>query len=69
MRSFLLLVTLSIFSVACSSYIAEVGDLYDIDTGEEIVVLPSAELKIPKNLDILPAPTPGGENLTDPIKK
>ncbi len=69
MRSFLLLVTCAIFCVACSSDKAEVVDLYDIDTGEEIVVLPSAELKIPKNLDILPEPTPGGENLTDPIKK
>ena len=69
MRSFLLLVTLSILSVACSSDKAEVVDLYDIDTGEEIVVLPSAELKIPKNLDILPEPTPGGENLIDPVKK
>tara|TARA_Y100000022_G_scaffold91841_1_gene79326 strand:- start:973 stop:1140 length:168 start_codon:yes stop_codon:yes gene_type:complete len=55
--------------MACSSDKAEVVDLYDIDMGEEIVVLPSAELKIPKNLDILPEPTPGGENLTDPVKK
>ena len=69
MRSFLLLVTCAIFCVACSSDKAEVVDLYDIDTGEEIVVLPSAELKIPKNLDVLPEPTPGGENLTDPVKK
>ena len=69
MRSFLLLVTCAIFSVACSSDKAEVVDLYDIDTGEEIVVLPSAELKIPKNLDVLPEPTPGGENLIDPVKK
>jgi len=69
MRSFLLLVTFSIFCVACSSDKAEVVDLYDIDTGEEIVVRPSAELKIPENLDILPEPTPGGENLTDPVKK
>jgi len=69
MRSFLLLFTLSILSVACSSDRAEVVDLYDIDTGEEIVVLPSAELKIPKNLDVLPEPTPGGENLIDPVKK
>ncbi|MEK9840150.1 MAG: DUF3035 domain-containing protein [Paracoccaceae bacterium] len=69
MRSFLLLFTLSILSVACSSDKAEVVDLYDIDTGEEIVVLPSAELKIPKNLDVLPEPTPGGENLIDPVKK
>ena len=51
MRSFLLLVTLSVFSMACSSDKAEVVDLYDIDTGEEIVVLPSPELKIPENLD------------------
>ena len=69
MRSFLLLFSLSILSVACSSDKAEVVDLYDIDTGEEIVVLPSAELKIPKNLDVLPEPTPGGENLIDPVKK
>ena len=64
MRSFLLLVTLSVFSMACSSDKAEVVDLYDIDTGEVIVVLPSAELKIPKNLDAT-----DGENLTDPVKK
>ena len=69
MRSFLLLFTLSILSVACSSDKAEVVDLYDIDTGEEIVVLPAAELKIPKNLDVLPEPTPGGENLIDPVTK
>ena len=59
MRSFLLLVTCAIFCVACGSDKAQVVDLYDIDTGEEIVVLPSPELKIPENLDILPEPTPG----------
>ena len=59
MRSFLLLVTCAIFCVACSSDKAKVVDLYDVDSGEEIVVLPSPELKIPENLDILPEPTPG----------
>jgi len=28
--------------------------------GEEIVVVPSSELKIPENLDVLPEPTPNG---------
>ena len=39
MRSFLLLVTLSVFSMACSSDKAEVVDLYDIDTGEELSLI------------------------------
>jgi hypothetical protein len=48
------------FCSGCSSDNGEVVDLYDIDVGEEIVVVPSNELKIPENLDILPEPTPNG---------
>ena len=44
----------------CSSDNGEVVDLYDIDVGEEIVIVPSSELKIPENLDVLPEPTPNG---------
>tara|TARA_B100001175_G_scaffold166118_1_gene140850 strand:+ start:90 stop:248 length:159 start_codon:yes stop_codon:yes gene_type:complete len=48
------------FCSGCGSDSGEVVDLYDIDVGEEIVVVPSNELKIPENLDILPEPTPNG---------
>ncbi len=33
---------------------------------DEFSVLPSRPLDIPQNLSVLPAPTPGGVNLTDP---
>ena len=48
------------FCSGCSSDNGEVVDLYDIDVGEEIVIVPSSELKIPENLDVLPEPTPNG---------
>ena len=48
------------FCSGCSSDNGEVVDLYDIDVGEEIVVIPSSGLKIPENLDVLPEPTPNG---------
>ena len=48
------------FCLGCSSDNGEVVDLYDIDVGEEIVIVPSSELKIPENLDVLPKPTPNG---------
>jgi len=38
---------------------AAAGSVTAIDVGEEIVVVPSLELKIPKNLDVLPEPTHG----------
>ena len=59
MRSSIFLVSFVVFCSACSSDNDEVVDLYDIDVGEEIVVVPSLELKIPKNLDVLPEPTHG----------
>jgi hypothetical protein len=59
MRSSVFLVIFVIFCSGCSSDNDEVVDLYDIDVGEEIVVVPSLELKIPKNLNALPEPTPG----------
>ena len=52
MRSSTFLVIFLIFCSGCSSDNGEVVDLYDIDVGEKIVVVPSSELKIPKNLDI-----------------
>ena len=58
MRSSTFLVILLIFCSGCSSDNDEVVDLYDIDVGEQIVVVPSSELKIPQNLDVLPEPTP-----------
>ena len=60
MRSPIFSVMFLFFCSGCSSDNGEVVDLYDIDVGEEIVVVPSSELKIPENLDILPKPTPNG---------
>ena len=60
MRSSIYLFILLFFCSGCSSDNGEVVDLYDIDVGEEIVVVPSSELKIPENLDVLPEPTPNG---------
>ena len=60
MRSVIFSVVFLFFCLGCSSDNAEVVDLYDIDVGEEIVVVPSSELKIPENLDFLPEPTPNG---------
>jgi hypothetical protein len=59
MRSSIFLFIFLSFLSACSSDKNQVVDLYDIDVGEQIVVVPSLELKIPKNLDVLPEPTPG----------
>ena len=59
MRSSIFIVMFLFFCSGCGSDIGEVVDLYDIDVGEEIVVVPSLELKIPKNLDVLPEPTHG----------
>ena len=60
MRSSIFLFILLSFCLGCSSDNSEVVDLYDIDVGEEIVVIPSSGLKIPENLDVLPEPTPNG---------
>ena len=60
MRSPIFSVMFLFFCSGCSSDNGEVVDLYDIDVGEEIVVVPSGELKIPENLDVLPEPTPKG---------
>ena len=60
MRSFIFSVMFLFFCSGCSSDNGEVVDLYDIDVGEKIVVVPSSELKIPQNLDVLPEPTPNG---------
>ena len=60
MRLSIFLVVFLICCSGCSSDNGEVVDIYDIDVGEEIVVVPSSELKIPENLDVLPKPTPNG---------
>ena len=60
MRSSIFSVMFLFFCSGCISVNGELVDLYDIDVGEEIVVVPSSELKIPENLDILPKPTPNG---------
>ena len=60
MRSSTFLVIFWIFCSGCSSDNGEVVDLYDIDVGEKIVVVPSSELKIPQNLGVLPEPMPNG---------
>ena len=59
MRSSIFLFIFLNFLSACGSDKNQVVDLYDIDVGAQIVVVPSLELKIPKNLDVLPEPTPG----------
>ena len=60
MRSSIFLIIFLFFCLGCSSDNSGVVDLYDIDVGEEIVVIPSSGLKIPENLDVLPEPTPNG---------
>ena len=60
MRSSIFSVVFLFFCSGCSSNNGEVVDLYDIDVGEEIVVIPSSGLKIPENLDVLLEPTPNG---------
>ena len=60
MRSPIFSVMFLFFCSGCSSDNGGVVDLYDIDVGEEIVIVPSSELKIPENLDVLPEPTPNG---------
>ena len=60
MRSPIFSVMFLFFCSGCNSDNGEVVDLYDIDVGEEIVIVPSSELKIPENLDVLPEPTPNG---------
>ena len=60
MRSSIFLFILLFFCLGCSSDNSELVNLYDIDVGEEIVVIPSSGLKIPENLDVLPEPTPNG---------
>ena len=58
MRSSTFLVIFLIFCSGCSSNNGEVVDRYDIDMGQGILVAPAPELKIPRNLDILPEPVP-----------
>ena len=60
MRSSIFIFILLFFCLGCSLDNSAVVDLYDIDMGEEIVVIPSSGLKIPENLDVLPEPTPNG---------
>lgn len=36
------------------------------NTPDEFLVLPTKPLNMPENLAVLPAPTPGGSNITDP---
>ena len=60
MRSSIFSAIFLFFCPGCSSDNGEVVDLYDIDVSEEIVVVPSDELKIPENLHVLPEPTPNG---------
>ena len=69
MRSYIFIVIILIFCSGCGSDSSEVFDLYDIDEGEEIVIVPSSELKIPENLDVLPVPTPNGYSVSYPITK
>ena len=47
MRSSIFLFIFLFFCLGCSSDNSGVVDLYDIDVGEEIVVIPSSGVKIP----------------------
>ena len=60
MRSPIFLFIFLFFCLGCSSDNSDVVDLYDIDVGQDIVVIPSSGIKIPENLDVLPEPTPNG---------
>lgn len=60
MRRSIFLIIFLIFCSGCSSNNGEVVDRYDIDMGQGILVAPAPELKIPRNLDILPEPVPSG---------
>ena len=55
---------------ACSDTPPKLRDLYDPYAGpEEFAISPNLELEMPQDLASLPAPTPGGKNLTDPNPK
>lgn len=66
MRAFICILTLTGLA-ACGG---DGSQLMNLDAGQrspdEFQVLPTKPLTMPDNLAVLPQPTPGGDNLTDP---
>ncbi len=64
---------LASFAVISLSACGGQSGLHDLSSGtdgpDEFSVLPTAPLFIPQNLSVLPQPTPGGTNPTDPNPK
>ena len=65
MRAFLL--TLSVLALAACGNDGRLMNLSSSDDGpEEFAIVPTRPLQLPPDLAQLPAPTPGGANITDP---
>lgn len=66
MRAFLL--TLSVLALAACGNDGRLMNLSasEDDGPEEFAIVPTRPLELPPNLAQLPAPTPGGANITDP---
>jgi hypothetical protein len=65
MRAFLL--TLSVLALAACENDGRLMNLSGSDDGpEEFAIVPTRPLELPPDLAQLPAPTPGGGNITDP---
>ncbi|MBB1492107.1 MULTISPECIES: DUF3035 domain-containing protein [unclassified Paracoccus (in: a-proteobacteria)] len=62
-----LLLTLSVLALAACAGDGRLMNLTASDDGpEEFAIVPTRPLQMPPDLAQLPAPTPGGANLTDP---
>ncbi|MDO5612644.1 MAG: DUF3035 domain-containing protein [Paracoccus sp. (in: a-proteobacteria)] len=68
MRAFLL--TLGIVAMAGLSGCSRDPNLMNLGAGQdgpdEFAILPTRQLSLPSDLNVLPPPTPGGSNITDP---
>lgn len=65
MRAFLL--TLSVLALGACGNDGRLMNLSSSDDGpEEFAIVPTRPLELPPDLAQLPAPTPGGANITDP---
>ncbi len=69
MRRIILTATMVLTLASCSGDGGLRPPLGRTDGPDEFLVLPTRPLDIPQNLAALPAPTPGGANLTDPNPK
>ncbi len=64
---FAVVATLLVALGACSQKEPQLMNLRSDDSGpDEFVILPTKPLEEPADFNSLPAPTPGGSNLTDP---